>query len=139
VFEVHHAARREPDWAALEARVARGLDDPGFLEALIAEQTPGRLPARPGAAKVASPRVIFDNDATPRATIVEVRAPDGPGVLWRIARAIAQNECDIGIVRALTMGHEVVDTFYVTKGETGGKLEDVDTRRVEDAIVQELT
>jgi len=79
---------------------------------------------------IAPPRVLVDNDVTPRATVIEVRMPDGAGVLARIARAIAACGCDITIARAMTLGHEVVDTFYVTDGATGRKVEDPE--RVED-------
>jgi [protein-PII] uridylyltransferase len=48
------------------------------------------------------------------ATLVEVRAADGIGVLARITDAIAG--CDVRVEQAYvsTLGHEVVDTFYVT-------------------------
>jgi [protein-PII] uridylyltransferase len=68
--------------------------------------------------------VLIDNDATPRATIVEVRAPDAVGLLYRVARALAGCGCDIRFVRALTLGHEVVDTLYVADSRSGAKLED---------------
>ena len=56
--------------------------------------------------------------------------PDGVGVLARIARAIAGRSCDIALVKAMTLGHEVVDTFYVTDGPSGTKV--TDPTRVED-------
>ena len=53
------------------------------------------------------------------ATIVEVRVADGIGVLARITQAIVG--CDLRVHQAFvsTLGHEVVDTFYVT-GTDGG-------------------
>lgn len=70
--------------------------------------------ARPTAAHPPQARVLFDDDASD-ATVVEVRAPDGVGVLARIAGALA--ECGVDIHRALvsTLGHEVVDAFYVDR------------------------
>jgi [protein-PII] uridylyltransferase len=126
VFDLDFMGRHtEPDWDALRADLQHALDDPASLRARLATAgSASRLPVRPGAAKAPEPRVLFDNDATPRATIVEVRAPDGVGVLSHIAWALAGTACDIAVVRALTLGHEVVDTFYVTDGPTGSKLTD---------------
>jgi [protein-PII] uridylyltransferase len=138
-YELDHTSR-EPNWSRIETHLVRAMRDPGSLDALLAERArPGSLPVRRGAAKLASPRVIVDNDATPRATIIEVRAPDGVGVLYRIARAIASCGGNIATVRALTLGHEVVDTFYVTDGRSGSKLTDTATlERLERAILNEL-
>jgi [protein-PII] uridylyltransferase len=137
VFELDFMGRHtEPDWDLLHEDLQRALDDPAALRArLAALGGASRLPVRPGAAKTPEARVLFDNDATPRATIVEVRAPDGVGVLSHIAWALASTACDIAVVRALTLGHEVVDTFYVTDGPTGEKL--TDPARL-DAIEREI-
>ena len=126
VFDLDFKGRRtEPDWGAVRNDLQQAFDDPAGIRArLAALASASRLPARPGAAKPAEPRVLFDNEATPRATILEVRAPDGIGVLAHIAWALASTSCDIRVVRALTLGHEVVDTFYVTDGATGEKITD---------------
>ena len=131
IFDLDMSGSNDPNWSKVEADLARALDDPSSMEAKLAERARGwRLPKRAGAARIAPPRVLIDNDATPRATVVEVRMPDGVGVLARIARAIAACGCDISVVRAMTLGHEVVDTFYVTDGRSGGKV--TDPLRVED-------
>jgi [protein-PII] uridylyltransferase len=66
-----------------------------------------------------------------------VRAPDGVGVLSRIARALTATGCDVSVVRALTLGAEVVDIFYVTKD--GAKIIEPEARaEVEAAILREL-
>jgi [protein-PII] uridylyltransferase len=131
---------RQPDWMRLEADLERAFEDPEGLRARLADLgRTDRLPMRPGAAKTPEPRVLFDNEATPRATIVEVRAPDGVGVLSRIARALAGSGCDIGVVRALTLGHEVVDVFYVTDGPSGNKITEQERLSVlERRILDEL-
>ena len=125
VFDLDLSGPAEPNWTKLESELARALEDPSRLEAKLAERAHGwRLPKRAGAARIAPPRVLIDNEATPRATVIEVRMPDGVGVLARIARAIAACGCDISVVRAMTLGHEVVDTFYVTDGLTAAKVTD---------------
>jgi [protein-PII] uridylyltransferase len=131
VFDLDLSGPSEPPWTRLEEELARALEDPSTLETRLAERARSwRLPRQAGAARIAPPRVLIDNDATPRATVIEVRMPDGVGVLARIARAIAACDCDIALVKAMTLGHEVVDTFYVTDGPSGAKV--TDPTRVED-------
>jgi len=59
------------------------------------------------------PRVEFDTELSRHSTVVEVHAPDAIGVLYRITRAIAELELDIRSAKVHTLGHEVVDSFYV--------------------------
>lgn len=51
--------------------------------------------------------------ASARATVLEVRAHDAPGLLHRIGMAIAATGTDITAARVATMGSEVVDVFYL--------------------------
>ncbi len=55
--------------------------------------------------------MIVDNEAATNATVVEVRAPDAPGLLHRITAAIAALGLDIVSARVATLGNAVVDTF----------------------------
>jgi UTP:GlnB (protein PII) uridylyltransferase len=60
------------------------------------------------------------DDASDTATVVEVRAHDAPGLLWRVGRALGECGLDVRAARVETLGAEVVDVFYVTDGD--GKL-----------------
>jgi [protein-PII] uridylyltransferase len=75
---------------------------------------------------IAGTDVVVDNDATPRATVVEVRTDDGPGVLYRVAQVMSDAGLDILSAKVETLGHDVVDTFYVRRTVDGGKLTDPD-------------
>jgi [protein-PII] uridylyltransferase len=135
VFDVEPSV--VPRWPDVEAALAVALDDPASVEVRLASRSRAeRLPRRPGAATPPASRVLVDNDSTGRATIVEVRSPDSVGLLARLAGAIARADGDIGVVRVLTFGHEVVDTFYVTDRRTGAKVTDVD--RLERAVLAAL-
>ncbi|MGH8998230.1 MAG: hypothetical protein ACRDY7_02460, partial [Acidimicrobiia bacterium] len=46
-------------------------------------------------------------------------------VLYRITRALAELSLDVRLARATTLGHEVVDAFYVVDAD-GAKLTDAD-------------
>ncbi|WP_131738018.1 ACT domain-containing protein, partial [Actinomadura roseirufa] len=71
---------------------------------------------RPGAA-VAPPRVRVVDDASSTATVVEVRAHDRPGLLWRIGRALGACGLHVRAARVDTLGAEAVDVFYVVDGD----------------------
>lgn len=67
--------------------------------------------------------------ASATATVVEVHAPNTPGLLARLAAALAAAGADVRVAKAATFGDRVVDTFYV--GGTGG-------RELDDAAVASL-
>ena len=69
------------------------------------------------------PEVRFDLDASDDATVVEVHAADGLGVLYRITRALSELDLDITFAAVQTLGPQVVDSFYV-RGPDGRKVTD---------------
>jgi [protein-PII] uridylyltransferase len=87
---------------------------------------------------VAHPSVIIDNEMSHQATVVEVRAPDSIGVLYKITHALAELDLDIRSAKVQTMGAEVVDTFYV-RNRSGEKIRSSDAlRELERAILHAL-
>ena len=56
---------------------------------------------------------IAGNDGSPYLTI-SVTTTDRPGVLYRIARAMAEHRVDLRSARVTTLGERVEDTFLVT-------------------------
>jgi [protein-PII] uridylyltransferase len=86
------------------------------------------LAARPRGAAVPAPKVTLVDEASETATVVEVRAHDAPGLLWRVGRALGGCGLDVRAARVETLGAEVVDVFYVT--DSGGRpLAEADLRR----------
>ena len=59
------------------------------------------------------PQVIFHDDASSNATVIEVRCTTKIGILHRITKALAEVGLDIRHATVQTVGLEVVDTFYV--------------------------
>jgi [protein-PII] uridylyltransferase len=100
-----------PDPAALEADLRRALAGRPDV-AVRLERRARQARVGPGVA-VAPPRVTFVDDASNTATVVEVRAHDRPGLLWRIGRALGDHGVQIRAVQADTLGAEAVDVFYV--------------------------
>jgi [protein-PII] uridylyltransferase len=72
---------------------------------------------RPRAATVPAPKVSLIDEASDTATVIEVRAHDAPGLLWRVGRALGESGLDVRAARVETLGAEVVDVFYVTDGD----------------------
>ena len=87
-------------------------------------------PARRGrtAAPRRRPRSRWSTTLRSSATVVEVRAHDEPGLLWRIGRALGECGLNVQAARVETLGAEAVDVFYVTDA-TGGLLTDPDLRK----------
>ncbi|MCU1487309.1 MAG: glnD [Actinomycetia bacterium] len=129
----------EVDWEEVVADVRRAVDGKLAIEARLAQRarTGRRMPA--AMRLVAEPSVRVDNTASGTSTIVEVRAPDRLGVLYRITRAFADLDLDIRTAKVDTLGHEVVDSFYV-RTSAGAKIEDRDhVRELERAILHQLS
>jgi [protein-PII] uridylyltransferase len=80
------------------------------------------------------PRVIFDNEASGSATVLELRAPDELGLLRRVTRALFDCELDVVSARVSTIGSEVVDAFYVRDAQGAKLTEPADLERVEVAV-----
>jgi [protein-PII] uridylyltransferase len=136
VFRVE-PAYGSPDWSQFRADLDRALAGRLSLEARLAERS--RAYARRILTPVPlHPRVVVHDDASATATVVEVRAPDAVGVLYRITRALAELQLDIRHAKVATLGAEVVDSFYVLDA-TGQKVSDPDhVRELEQAVLVEL-
>jgi [protein-PII] uridylyltransferase len=89
---------------------------------------------RPAGAAAPPPKVTLVDGASEQATVVEVRAHDEPGLLWRIGRALGECGLNVQAARVETLGAEAVDVFYVTDS-AGGLLTDPEARRVTIATV----
>ncbi|MGE4304208.1 MAG: [protein-PII] uridylyltransferase [Novosphingobium sp.] len=60
------------------------------------------------------PRVLFDNKASNRFTVVEVNARDRPALLNRLAHALFESRLMVHSAHIATYGERAADTFYVT-------------------------
>ncbi|WP_103729041.1 [protein-PII] uridylyltransferase [Novosphingobium sp. HII-3] len=60
------------------------------------------------------PRVLFDNKASNRFTVIEVNARDRPALLNRLAHALFESKLMVHSAHIATYGERAADTFYVT-------------------------
>jgi [protein-PII] uridylyltransferase len=125
VFDVEPEFGEPPDATLVAADLRRMLQ--GRLD--VEDRLDRRARAvRPRAARVPAPKVSLVDDASDTATVVEVRAHDAPGLLWRVGRALGECGLDVRAARVETLGAEAVDVFYVTDGD-GKPLTEGDLRR----------
>lgn len=102
------------DWEAVRADLDRALADELAIEARLAERARTYRRRRVlQAAPPGPPQVEFHDGASSDATVIEVRAPDKIGILYRITKALAEMGLDIRHATVQTIGVDVVDTFYV--------------------------
>jgi len=69
------------------------------------------------------PRVLIDNKASRRHTVIEVNGRDRPGLLYRVTLALTKQNLIIDSAKITTFGERAVDSFYVHDA-LGSKIED---------------
>jgi [protein-PII] uridylyltransferase len=126
-----------PEPAALEADLRRMLADRLDVADRLERRARSVRP-RPGV-PVPPPRVNIVDDASSTATVVEVRAHDRPGLLWRIGQALGESGLQVRAAQVDTLGAEAVDVFYVVD-ENGKALTDPGTlTMVRQQVLEALT
>jgi [protein-PII] uridylyltransferase len=93
---------------------------------------------RPAAPEPLPPKVAVDNRLSDTHTVIEVKCPDRPGLLYLITRTLSGLGLDIASARIATDIDQAFDTFYVTDAE-GRKVDAHDAaERVREALEQAL-
>ncbi|MFF1719637.1 [protein-PII] uridylyltransferase [Streptomyces sviceus] len=104
-----------PQAARLRADLVRVLDGSLDVAGRLAERD-AAYPRRRGV--IAPPaRVTVAAAASRHATVIEVRAQDAPGLLFRIGRALEDAGVRMRSAHVSTLGANAVDAFYVTDGK----------------------
>ena len=104
-------------------RLEKGIDDALANRGRLADRLAARpLPRTRAEAFPIAPRVITDNKASNRFTVIEVNARDRPALLSDLAHALFSAKATIRSAHVSTYGERAVDTFYVTD-LTGQKIE----------------
>ncbi|WP_240136826.1 [protein-PII] uridylyltransferase [Streptomyces sp. MUM 178J] len=116
-----------PQAARLRADLVRALDGSLDIASRLAERE-AAYPRRRGVA-APPPRVTVAPTGSSRATVIEIRAQDAPGLLHRIGRALEDARVRVRSAHASTLGANAVDAFYVT-GPEGAPLPAEEAARV---------
>ncbi|AWW37323.1 MULTISPECIES: [protein-PII] uridylyltransferase [Streptomyces] len=124
-----------PQAVRLRADLVRALDGSLDIAGRLAERD-AAYPRRRGVV-APPPRVTVASAASRHATVIEVRAQDAPGLLFRIGRALEDAGVRVRSAHASTLGANAVDAFYVT-GPEGAPLPGEDAaavaRKLEEAL-----
>ncbi|MGQ4334060.1 [protein-PII] uridylyltransferase, partial [Streptomyces hayashii] len=108
-----------PQAARLRADLVRALDGSLDIGGRLAERD-AAYPRRRGVV-APPPRVTVASAASRHATVIEVRAQDAPGLLFRIGQALEDEGLHVRSMHVSTLGANAVDAFYVT-GSDGAPL-----------------
>jgi [protein-PII] uridylyltransferase len=110
---VWETGERDVDAAVLRERVAAIVD--------------ARLDPRDRIARMVrstrEPSVVVRPEASRRATVLEVRTDDRPGVVALVCRALAELDISVRSAHISTLGPQAVDVFYVQEASAGALSE----------------
>jgi [protein-PII] uridylyltransferase len=112
-FRVVDRLRDTTPWYRVVSDLERALDGRLALNARIDERAKTYERSGSAYAQLAISAVNFDNAASEAATVMDVYAPNGIGLLYRITRTMAELDLDIRSAKAETFGAQAVDSFYV--------------------------
>ncbi|MDX5458147.1 [protein-PII] uridylyltransferase [Micromonospora tulbaghiae] len=79
----------------------------------------------------AAPRVVWHREAATDAVLLELRAADAAGLLYRVTCALDDAGAQVRAARISTLGGDVVDAFYLV----GGWPSDEERARIEAAVL----
>jgi [protein-PII] uridylyltransferase len=98
-----------------------------------------RAAGRAATAPFARPKIVIDDRLSDDYTVVEVKCPDRPGLLYLITKTLSALGLDIASARIATEIDQALDTFYV-HDRKDGKVEDPEALHaaLEQALVQPL-
>ncbi|HUR77626.1 MAG TPA: [protein-PII] uridylyltransferase [Acidimicrobiales bacterium] len=137
-FRVNDPYREETPWDRVVADIERALAGRLAVHARVAERarTYGRQVYNP---LLRGSSVTIHNDASDDSTVIDVETGDRIGVLYAIARALADLDLDVCSAKVQTLGVRVVDAFYV-RDRRGNKIVDGEMLgEIERAILHNLT
>ncbi len=141
LIELHVQARHGddlPPGSRLAKDVAAALGGEGRPVSERLAERDRAYPARRRGLPPAPPEVRFE-DVSTNATVVEVRAPDGPGVLHRMVEALLGAGLDIRTAIVSTIGADVIDSFYVRNRGNGPLAHGAPREAIREAVLAALS
>ncbi len=116
-FTVSRRLGGDTDWRRVERDIRAALNATLDLDVKLAEKVRTYASARSAlpSAVVPQAEVLVDDQWSQTATVIEIRAPDSIAALYRMTSVFARLGVDIRSARVETLGHEVVDVFYVSR------------------------
>jgi [protein-PII] uridylyltransferase len=126
-FRVRPRYGTPPDSLALASDLRRAVSG----DVSVTQRLRGRALAARAGANQAAPRVVWHRAAATDAVILELRAADAPGLLYRVTSALDDAGAHVRAARISTLGTDVVDAFYLV----GAWADDAERDKVEAAVL----
>jgi [protein-PII] uridylyltransferase len=123
-------------WPAIERDLIAALEGKHDVEAAVLRWH-ATLTRRPRRKAPAPPVVRFESSDGGERTVVEVRADDEPGLVYRISGTLAQLGLNISLAKIATEKTQALDVFYVTHAD-GRALDAHELPGVESALLSAL-
>ncbi|HEY0289501.1 MAG TPA: [protein-PII] uridylyltransferase [Pseudomonas sp.] len=86
-----------------------------------------------------APQVTISNDAQRPVTVLELSAPDRPGLLARIGKIFLEFDLSLQNAKIATLGERVEDVFFITDEHNQPLSDPQLCSRLQDAIVEQLS
>jgi [protein-PII] uridylyltransferase len=134
-IDVHRYAAIE---RALHKSIAGESDVAAMVERWLTRHAPRKGNSAQRARQRSLPHVVCDNQAAGACTLIEIQAPDEPGLAYKMASALAGLGLDIVCAKIATEKSDALDVFYVTDGD-GMKLSTTRMVAVEASLAKFLS
>ncbi|MCO8166327.1 [protein-PII] uridylyltransferase [Pseudomonas sp. 21LCFQ02] len=85
-----------------------------------------------------APQVTIHNDAQRPVTVLELLAPDRPGLLARIGKIFLEFDLSLQNAKIATLGERVEDVFFITDADNQPLSDPQLCARLQEAIVEQL-
>jgi len=128
------------NWRSVKTDLARAMSHQLAIESRLVERAKTyRRRRRTQAEQPGPPKVVFHDDASSDATVIEIRAVTKIGILHRITKALGELGLDIRHATVQTLGMEVVDTFYVRTSSGELVTDKFHRKEIERALLHVIT
>ncbi|MEH1129073.1 [protein-PII] uridylyltransferase [Micromonospora sp. CPCC 206061] len=128
-FRVQPRYGMPPDALALSSDLRRAVSG----DVSVTQRLRGRgLSSRGGGA---APKIVWHREAATDAVVMELRAADAPGLLYRVTSALDEAGAHVRAARISTLGGDVVDAFYLV----GAWSDETEREKVEAAVLAVVT
>lgn len=117
----------------INARLTQALRHPDGYSTLIQRRVPRQLKHFSFA-----PRITISNDAQGSQTIIELVAPDRPGLLARVGQLFKDFNLSLHNAKISTMGERVEDVFFVTDANQQPLSDPALCQRLQHALIEQL-
>lgn len=134
VLDDHGDAIRDRDRIAdIRRHLVEELDDPDDYPTIVTRHTPRQLKHF----KVPT-QVLIEQDPANERTMLELIAPDRPGLLARVGRIFMEQDIALSAAKIATLGERVEDVFFITD-KTGRPLTDRERQqRLRERLIEVL-